>query len=72
VVGVGIFQFVTALDWYSNVSVDYRIMLIIPLTIASAEKSFFKKKLLQICLRLSMLQDRLNVHVVLKKVSPER
>ena len=34
-----IFQFVTVLDCYSNVSVVYRILLIIPVIVPSAEKS---------------------------------
>ena len=55
-----ILQFVTALDCYPNVSVAYRILLTIPVTVASAERSFSKLKLLKNCLRSTMLQDRLN------------
>uniref|UniRef100_A0A8R7UKV9 HAT C-terminal dimerisation domain-containing protein n=1 Tax=Triticum urartu TaxID=4572 RepID=A0A8R7UKV9_TRIUA len=55
-----ILQFVTAVDCYPNVSVAYRILLTVPVTVASAEKSFSKLKLLKNCLRSTMLQDRLN------------
>ena len=55
-----ILQFVTAVDCYPNVSVAYRILLTVPVTVASAERSFSKLKLLKNCLRLTMLQDRLN------------
>ncbi|XP_051209338.1 uncharacterized protein [Lolium perenne] len=55
-----ILQFVTAVDCYPNVSVAYRILLTIPVTVASAERRFSKLKLLKNCLRSTMLQDRLN------------
>ncbi|XP_071683722.1 uncharacterized protein [Lolium perenne] len=57
---VEILQFVTAIDCYPNVSVAYRILLTIPVTVASAERSFSKLKLLKNCLRSTMLQDILN------------
>uniref|UniRef100_A0A8I6X5E4 HAT C-terminal dimerisation domain-containing protein n=1 Tax=Hordeum vulgare subsp. vulgare TaxID=112509 RepID=A0A8I6X5E4_HORVV len=55
-----ILQFLTAVDCYPNVSVVYRILLTVPVTVASAERSFSKLKLLKNCLRSTMLQDRLN------------
>ena len=55
-----ILQFVTTVDCYPNVSVAYRILLTIPVTVALAERSLSKLKLLKICLRSTMLQDRLN------------
>ncbi|XP_073355545.1 uncharacterized protein [Aegilops tauschii subsp. strangulata] len=55
-----ILQFVTAANCYPNVSVAYRILLTIPVTVALAERSFSKLKLLKNCLRSTMLQDRLN------------
>ncbi|KAK1643813.1 hypothetical protein QYE76_061618 [Lolium multiflorum] len=55
-----ILQFVTTADCYPNVSVAYRILLTIPVTVASAERSFSKLKLLKNYLRSTMLQDRLN------------
>jgi hypothetical protein len=55
-----ILQFVTVVDCYPNVSIAYQILLTIPVTVASAERSFSKLKLLKNCLRSTMLQDRLN------------
>ena len=55
-----ILQFVTTVDCYPNVSVAYRILLTMPVTVASAERSFSKLKLLKNYLRSTMLQDRLN------------
>ena len=55
-----ILQFVTTLDCYPNVSVAYRILLTVPVTVAAAERSFSKLKLLKNYLRTTMLQGRLN------------
>ena len=55
-----ILQFVTAADSYPNVSIAYRILLTVPVTIASAKRSFSKLKILENCLRSTMLQERLN------------
>ena len=55
-----ILQFVTDVDCYPNVSITYRILLTIHVTVASAERSFSKLKILRNCLRSTMLQDRLN------------
>jgi hypothetical protein len=57
---IEILQFVNDVGCYPNVSVAYRILLTIPVTVASAERSFSKLKLLKNCLRSTMLQDRLN------------
>ncbi|KAG6392676.1 hypothetical protein SASPL_146900 [Salvia splendens] len=55
-----IFQFITVEDCYPNVSITYRILLTIHVTVASAERSFSKLKLLKNYLRSTMSQDRLN------------
>jgi hypothetical protein len=55
-----ILQFVKAADCYPNFSIAYHILLTISVTVASAERSFSKLKLLKNCLRSTMLQERLN------------
>jgi len=55
-----ILHFVKDLDCYPNVSIAYRILFTVPVTVASAERSFSKLKLLKNCLRSTMLQERLN------------
>ncbi|KAI4967922.1 hypothetical protein ZWY2020_010403 [Hordeum vulgare] len=55
-----ILQFVMAVDCYPNVCVAYQILLIVHVTVASAERSFSKLKLLKNYLRSTMLQHRLN------------
>ena len=56
----GILEFVIAADCYPNVSVAYRILLTVPVIVASVEKSFSKLKLLKNYLRSTMSQERLN------------
>ena len=55
-----ILHFVKAADCYPNISIAYWILLTVPVTVASAERSFSKLKLLKNCLRSTMLQERLN------------
>jgi hypothetical protein len=55
-----IFEHVRDLNCYSNVSIVYRILFTMSVTVASAERSFSKLKLLKNYLRLTMTQDRLN------------
>jgi len=55
-----ILRFVKAADSYPNVSFAYRILLTIPVIVASAERSFSKLKLLRNCLRSTMSQEKLN------------
>lgn len=45
---------------FPNILVAYRVLLTIPITVASAERSFSKLKLIKSYLRTSMTQDRLN------------
>ena len=55
-----ILELVKVTDCYSNVSIAYRILLTMPVTVASVERSFSKLKLLKSYLRSSMSQQRLN------------
>uniref|UniRef100_J3MFV4 HAT C-terminal dimerisation domain-containing protein n=1 Tax=Oryza brachyantha TaxID=4533 RepID=J3MFV4_ORYBR len=55
-----ILKFLKELPFYPNATVVYKILLIIHVTVASAETSFSKLKLLKSYLRSTMTQERLN------------
>jgi hypothetical protein len=57
---IDILKFFKDTDCYPNVSFAYRVLLEILMTVASAEKSFLKLKLIKTYLRCSMSQERLN------------
>ena len=55
-----IFEYVKRMDSYPNISIAYRILFTVPVTVASAERSFSKLKLLKNYLQSTMSQERLN------------
>lgn len=55
-----ILKFLKRHDCFPNASIAYRILLTIPVTVASAERSISKLKLLKSYLRSTMTQERLN------------
>nr|GEW01770.1 putative hAT dimerization domain-containing protein [Tanacetum cinerariifolium] len=57
---IEIMEFTKKMDLFPNVLLTYKILLTIPVTVASAERSFSKLKILKSYLRSTMSQDRLN------------
>ena len=57
---VDILNYIKKLEYFPNACIAYRILLTIPITIASAEWTFSKLKLIKSYLRLTMLQERLS------------
>ncbi|XP_034594592.1 uncharacterized protein [Setaria viridis] len=57
---IEILKFLKRHDYFPNAIIAYRVLLTIPRTVASAERSFSKLKLLKSYLRSTMTQERLN------------
>ncbi|PWA89617.1 hypothetical protein CTI12_AA109950 [Artemisia annua] len=57
---IQIMEFTKKTDMFPNVLLAYKILLTIPITVASAERSFSKLEILKSYLRSTMSQERLN------------
>ena len=57
---INILNYIKMLDSFPNTCIAYRILLIIPITIASAERSVSKLKLIKSYLRSTMSQKKLS------------
>ena len=58
-------EFLKRYNYFPNTIVAYRVLLTIPVTVASAERSFSKLKLLKTYLRSTMKQERLNALAII-------
>jgi hypothetical protein len=57
---IDILNYIKRINSFSNAYIVYRIMLTIPVSVASAERSFSKLKIIKSYLRSTMSQQRLN------------
>ncbi|KAL5158733.1 Zinc finger MYM-type protein 1 [Glycine soja] len=57
---IDILNYIKRINYFQNAYIAYRIMLTIPVSVASTEKSFSKLKIIKTYLRSTMSQQRLN------------
>ena len=55
-----VLKFITELNFGPNINIALRILLTLPVTVASGERSFFKLKIIKNYLRSTMTQNRLS------------
>ena len=57
---INVLNYIKRLEYFPNACIAFRILLTIPLTIASAKRRFLKLKLIKFYLRSTMSQERLS------------
>ena len=57
---INVLNYIKRLESFPNACIAFRILLTIPLTIASAKRSFLKLKLIKFYLRSTISQERLS------------
>ena len=57
---INVLNYIKRLESFPNACITFRILLTIPLTIASVKRSFLKLKLIKLYLRSTISQERLN------------
>ena len=57
---IDILNYIKRINYFQNAYIAYRIMLTIPVSVASTERSFSKLKIIKTYLRSTMSQQRLN------------
>ena len=62
---INVLNYIKRLEYFPNACISFKILLTIPVTIASAERSFFKLKLIKSYLKSTMSQEKLSELAIL-------